>query len=98
VFGPAETLTELSGVQDFAPGDRIGTGTPAGCALSIPSPLVLRIVTFMGEKIRRRMFSEVQAKRSQYLKGGDIVENRIRTGDGVVDLGLQRNRVVEEVS
>ena len=38
VFGPAETLTELSGVHDLAPGDLLSTGTPAGCALSIPSP------------------------------------------------------------
>ena len=38
VFKPAETLSELSGVQDFYPGDLIATGTPAGCALAIPSP------------------------------------------------------------
>ena len=38
VYGPAETLSELSGVQDFAAGDLIATGTPAGCALSIPRP------------------------------------------------------------
>lgn len=73
VFRPVETLTEHSGVQDFAPGDLIATGTPAGCALSIPSALVLRIVTFMGEKFRWRMLGKVQAKRSQSLKSGDIV-------------------------
>jgi 2-keto-4-pentenoate hydratase/2-oxohepta-3-ene-1,7-dioic acid hydratase in catechol pathway len=98
VFGPAETLTELSGVQDFAPGDLIATGTPAGCALSIPSPLVLRVVSLMGESFRWRMFARVQAKRSQYLKGGDRVEARIRTADGAIDLGVQRNRIVEEVA
>ena len=38
VFGPAETLTELSGVQDLHVGDLLSTGTPAGCALSVPSP------------------------------------------------------------
>jgi hypothetical protein len=38
----------------------------------------------------------VQAKRSQYLKPGDVVEARIASGDGVIDLGVQRNRVVEE--
>jgi 2,4-didehydro-3-deoxy-L-rhamnonate hydrolase len=96
VFGPAETLTELSGVQDFAPGDLIATGTPAGCALSIPSPLALRIVTFLGDKFRWRMFAKVQAKRTQYLKGGDVVEARIRTEDCAIDLGVQRNRIVED--
>jgi exosome complex RNA-binding protein Rrp4 len=55
------------------------------------------IVTSMAEKFRWRMFSKVQAKRRQYLESGDVVEARIRTGDGVVDPGVQRNRVVEEV-
>jgi len=98
VYGHAETLTELSGVQDFAPGDLIATGTPAGCALSIPSRLALRIVTFIGEKFRWRMFAKVQARRTQYLKGGDVVEARIRTEDGAIDLGMQRNRIVEEAA
>jgi 2,4-didehydro-3-deoxy-L-rhamnonate hydrolase len=96
VFGPAETLSELSGVQDFAPGDLIATGTPAGCALSIPSPVALRVVSLFGEKVRWKMFLKVQAKRTQYLKVGDVVESRIRTEDGAIDLGLQRNRIVAE--
>jgi hypothetical protein len=45
-----------------------------------------------------RVVIEIADFYTRYLKGGDIVEDRIRTGDGVVDLGLQRNRVVEEVS
>ena len=96
VYGPAETLAEMSGVHDFAPGDLIATGTPAGCALSIPKPAVLRIVTLFGEAARWRMFGKVQAKRTQYLKTGDVVESRIRSLDGVIDLGVQRNLVVEE--
>jgi 2-keto-4-pentenoate hydratase/2-oxohepta-3-ene-1,7-dioic acid hydratase in catechol pathway len=98
VFGPAETLTELSGVQDFAPGDLIATGTPAGCALSIPSPVALRVVSLFGEKVRWKMFLKVQSKRRQYLKVGDLVESRIRTEDGAIDLGLQRNLIVAEVA
>ncbi|MFO1407873.1 MAG: fumarylacetoacetate hydrolase family protein [Steroidobacteraceae bacterium] len=98
VFGPAETLTELSGVHDLAPGDLIATGTPAGCALSIPKPVVLRIVSLFGDAVRWRMFGNVQAKRTQYLKAGDVVESRIRSADGSIDLGVQRNRVVEEAA
>jgi len=98
VFGPAETLAELSGVQDFAPGDLIATGTPAGCALSIPSPVALRIVSLFGEKVRWKMFLKVQAKRTQYLKVGDVVESRVRTEDGSIDLGVQRNRIVAEAT
>ena len=96
VHGPAETLAEMSGVHDFAPGDLIATGTPAGCALSIPKPAVLRIVGLFGEAARWRMFDKVQAKRAQYLKAGDLVESRIRSDDGTIDLGTQRNRIVDE--
>ncbi|WP_160286907.1 fumarylacetoacetate hydrolase family protein [Pseudomonas knackmussii] len=96
VYGPAETLSELSGVQDFEAGDLIATGTPAGCALSIPSPAKQRIGALLPERIKWQAFMKAQAERSQYLKAGDLVEASIRSVDGVIDLGTQRNRVVEE--
>ena len=96
VYGPAETLTELSGVQDLAPGDLIATGTPAGCALSIPSPAKQRIAALMPEATKWQLFLKAQEGRTQYLKYGDVVEARIRSADGVIDLGVQRNRVVGE--
>ncbi|RJF94426.1 DUF2437 domain-containing protein [Oleomonas cavernae] len=96
VYGPAETLTELSGVQDLYTGDLIATGTPAGCALSIPSPAKQKIGALLPEAVKWRAFMKVQAGRPQYLKGGDVVEARIASADGTIDLGLQRNRVVEE--
>ncbi|MDM4769167.1 fumarylacetoacetate hydrolase family protein [Solimonas sp. SE-A11] len=94
VYGPAETLTELSGVQDLEPGDLLATGTPAGCALSIPSPAKQKIGALLPEKKKWEIFMKVQAGRSQYLKPGDVVEASIRSADGRVDLGLQRNRIV----
>jgi 2,4-diketo-3-deoxy-L-fuconate hydrolase len=97
VYGPAETLTELSRVQDFDAGDLLSTGTPAGCALSVPSPAKQKIAQLLPEKKRWALFFEIQSKRSQYLKPGDIVEARIRSEDGRIDLGVQRNRVVAEV-
>jgi 2-keto-4-pentenoate hydratase/2-oxohepta-3-ene-1,7-dioic acid hydratase in catechol pathway len=96
VHGPAETLTELSGVQDLFPGDLLATGTPAGCALSIPSPLMQRIAALLPERMKWDAFMRVQAGRSQYLKPGDVVEASIKSTDGVIDLGVQRNRIVEE--
>jgi 2,4-didehydro-3-deoxy-L-rhamnonate hydrolase len=96
VFGPAETLTELSKVQDFAAGDLLSTGTPAGCALSVPSPMKQKLGALIPEKKKWQIFLEVQAKRTQYLKPGDVVEARIRSADGRLDLGVQRNRVVAE--
>lgn len=96
VYGPAETLTELSGVQDFEPGDLLATGTPAGCALSVPSPAKQKIGALLPEKKKWEIFFKVQSKRPQYLKPGDVVEASIRSADGRVDLGVQRNRIVAE--
>jgi 2-keto-4-pentenoate hydratase/2-oxohepta-3-ene-1,7-dioic acid hydratase in catechol pathway len=96
VYGPAETLTELSGVQDLFAGDLIATGTPAGCALSVPSPAKQKLGGLLPESRKWEIFLVLQAKRSGYLRTGDLVESRIRSRDGRIDLGVQRNRVVAE--
>ncbi|MGB8259292.1 MAG: fumarylacetoacetate hydrolase family protein [Terracidiphilus sp.] len=96
VYGPAETLTELSAVHDLNAGDLLSTGTPAGCALSVPSPLKQRIVALLPERMKWKMFLKIQSRRNQYLNPGDIVESRIATADGSIDLGVQRNRIVDE--
>ena len=96
VYGPAETLNELSGVQDLFAGDLLSTGTPSGCALSVPSPARQRIAALLPEATKWKMFMAIQAGREQYLKPGDMVEARIATADGAIDLGLQRNRIVDE--
>ena len=95
VYKPAETLTELSGVHDFAPGDLLSTGTPSGCALAVPSPMKQRIAGLLPEKVKWKVFMKIQAGRAQYLQPGDDVESRIRSTNGTIDLGVQRNRVVE---
>jgi len=94
VFGPAETLTELSGVQDLYAGDLLSTGTPAGCALSVPSPFKQRMGALLPEATKWAIFNKVQEGREQYLKAGDVVEARIQSPDGAIDLGVQRNKVV----
>jgi len=98
VNGPAQTLTELSAVHDLAPGDLIATGTPSGCALAVPSPFKQRLFAALPEATKWRLFFKVQARRTQYLKPGDVIESQIRSSDGVVDLGMQRNVVVEEAA
>ena len=95
VYGPAETLTELSNVHDLRTGDLIATGTPAGCALSVPSPGKQRVAALLPEARKWRIFMGVQAKRSQYLRPGDVVESRIASRDGTIALGVQRNVVVD---
>ncbi len=96
VFQPAETLSELSGVQDFAAGDLLATGTPSGCALAAPSPRIQRLMGLLPEKIKWRMFVNAQSKRKQYLQPGQTVTTSIRSDCGSIDLGTQSNAVVSE--
>lgn len=72
------------------------SGTPAGCALSVPSPAKQKIGAMLPEKKKWEIFSKVRSKRPQYLKPGQMVESSIRSADGRVDLGMQRNRIAEE--
>jgi len=39
------------------------------------------------------LFLKSQQRRSQYLKEGDLIESRIVSRDGVIDLGVQRHVV-----
>ena len=96
VHGPVATLNELAGLQDLYPGDLIATGTPAGCALAIPSPAKQKIGALLPEAKKWGMFLKAQAQRTQYLQRGQIVETSIRSADGVIDLGTQRNLVEVE--
>ncbi|MFN7953044.1 MAG: fumarylacetoacetate hydrolase family protein [bacterium] len=94
LFGPAATLTELSGLQDFAPGDVIATGTPGGVALAIPGAASRWVANLLPEPLRWKLFVRSQERSARYLRPGDVVTSRIRTPDGRLDLGEQRNRVV----
>lgn len=98
VYGPAETLTELSGIHDLRTGDLLATGTPAGCALIIPSPEKQRAAAQLTEAEKWRLFLKMQSERPQYLRAGDVVEASIASRDGSIDLGVQRNLVVDEAA
>jgi 2,4-diketo-3-deoxy-L-fuconate hydrolase len=98
VYGPAETLTELSGVQDLHIGDLLATGTPSGCALIIPTPEKQRAAAQLPEAEKWRLFLNLQAERTQYLQVGDVVEASIISHDRSINLGVQQNRVVAEAS
>ena len=83
-------------MQDFAAGDLIATGTPAGCALSLPSPGKQKFAALLPEAKKWALFHKVQAGRTQYLRPGQVVTAHIGTADGTIDLGTQRNEVVHE--
>ncbi|NPT58199.1 fumarylacetoacetate hydrolase family protein [Paraburkholderia elongata] len=98
VYGPVETLTELSAVHDLHAGDLLATGTPSGCALSIPSPEKQRAAAQLPEAEKWRLFLKMQEDRPQYLRAGDLVEAHIVSCDGAINLGVQRNVIVDEAA
>jgi 2,4-didehydro-3-deoxy-L-rhamnonate hydrolase len=97
VYGAAETLSELSHIQNLYAGDLLATGTPAGCALQVPSPAKQRLAALLPERTKWELFLKIQSRRRQYLKPGDVVEASICSTDGVINLGMQSNRVIEEI-
>ena len=93
-YKPAETLTELSELQDLAPGDLVVTGTPGGTAVKAPGALKMMIARLLPEGKRWEMFIKGALADPDYLKDGDQMLASARTGDGRIDLGLQHNRIV----
>jgi len=90
VFKPAETISELSTFANIAPGDVLLTGTPSGCALRVPPPMVRRILQLLPERKFWELFVSSQRRRPEYLKPGDAITATIRSADGRLDLGEQR--------
>ncbi len=95
IHKPAATLTELSGLQDWQAGDLVATGTPGGCALQAPPTPIRMIAQVAPALTRQKMIRRAAQGNPRRLKAGDIVETSIRTDDGKLDLGIQRNRVVK---
>lgn len=96
VFKPAESLSEFSLIQDFEPGDVVMTGTPSGCALGLPSPLLVRLMGLLPEAKKWGLFIKSQKRRPQYLKPQDVVESSIVSLDGKLNLGSQSHVIQGE--
>lgn len=95
LFKPHQTLTELSGLHDLHAGDLIATGTPAGCAARAPGKLPMFFARhFISDATKWKLFVGRGLKDPNYLQPNDVMELRIRTDDGRLDLGVQRNKVV----
>ena len=93
VFKPAETLSEMSQFVDFNAGDVLMTGTPSGCALSIPSPLLVKVATLLSEQKKWQIFIQKQKNNGRYLCIGDAVESSIKSSDGKINLGMQKHKI-----
>jgi len=94
-FKPPETLTELSSVQDFAEGDMLATGTPGGVAARAPGKLMMFLANLMPDAKKWEIFKKNGAKNPAFLKPGDVIQSRITTPDGALDLGTQTNKIVQ---
>ncbi|GAA2718600.1 fumarylacetoacetate hydrolase family protein [Actinocorallia aurantiaca] len=93
IVAPAKALTLLSCFQELDPGDVLLTGTPGGTALRSPGPLVEKIGALLPAHVKWKTFFKRQEANPAYLKDGDVVTARIRTDDGLLDLGEQRHSV-----
>jgi 2-keto-4-pentenoate hydratase/2-oxohepta-3-ene-1,7-dioic acid hydratase in catechol pathway len=95
IYQPHKTLTELSAMHDLQPGDLIATGTPAGCAARAPGKFVMWMMRHvLSDATKWRLFIQKGLSNPAYLQPGDTVTASIRTDDGTLDLGQQRNKVV----
>ena len=94
VHRPPATLTELSRLQDWEAGDLVATGTPGGCALQAPARPLALLAQVVSPARRQALVRRVAARNPRRLRPGDVIEASIRTDDGEIDLGVQRNTVV----
>lgn len=93
-YKPAETLTELSEIQDLGPGDLVVTGTPGGTAVKAPTKAKMFIARLLPDHKRWELFIKGALQDPDYLRDGDRILARARTADGSIDLGEQHNTVV----
>ncbi|GGU43708.1 fumarylacetoacetate hydrolase family protein [Lentzea flava] len=93
IYRPLEALRALTRFQRLDAGDLILTGTPVGTALSAPPKAVEKIAALLPAAVKWKLFFNGQAKNPKYLADGDVIEARVATGDGAIDLGTQRTKV-----
>ncbi len=97
-YKPAETLTELSEIQDLGPGDLVVTGTPGGTAVKAPGALKMFIARLLPDSKRWPMFIKGALQDPDFLKDGDRIHAVAKTADGVIDLGEHHNTIVAQAS
>lgn len=93
IIDPVSALNVLSGFQKLDAGDLLLTGTPGGTALSAPPKPIEILGALIPPHLKWKTFFRRQASNPRYLKDGDVVEVRIATDDGLIDLGRQRSQV-----
>lgn len=96
IHRPAPTLTQIASFADMRAGDCLLTGTPGGVLAGSSLKVALSILTnFTNDRRRREQFTKAQLARERFLQPGDVLELSIKSADGLIDLGLQRNTVAD---
>ena len=90
IYRPLRALQELTRFQRMDVGDLLLTGTPVGTALSAPPKPIEVIGHLLPPALKWKAFFKSQSKNAKYLHDGDVVEARVATDDGAIDLGIQR--------
>ena len=93
ITGPVAALNILTGFQALSPGDLLLTGTPGGTALKAPAKPAQILAGLLPAHLKWKAFFSRQAANPDYLHHGDVVELRIATPDGAIDLGRQRTMI-----
>lgn len=93
IYSPLETVRTLTRFQRVDPGDLLLTGTPGGTALTAPAKPIELIGGLLPPHVKWKTFFKRQSNNPKYLHDGDVVETSVRSGDGTLDLGTQRNVV-----
>lgn len=93
IYRPLAALRALSLFQRLDPGDLLLTGTPVGTALSAPPKPVEILGSLLPPATKWKLFFQRQERNPRYLRDGDVIEARVATDDGAIDLGTQRTAV-----
>ncbi len=92
---PPASLTQLASFMAMRAGDCLLTGTPGGVVFKMSRKTGWAIMTNLKNSIKRRdKVRRSQLEQNSYLQAGDKLELSIKSADGYVDLGTQRNTVV----
>jgi len=96
IHKPPKTLTDISQFSNMNMGDCILTGTPGGVigGSSLKTGLAI-LMNFKNDKKRRAKFISAQKARATFLQPGDFLELEIKSHDGSINLGTQRNMIAE---
>ena len=92
IHRPPKTIAELSTFTKLNAGDCILTGTPGGVLLQKGLKTGLAIMLNMGnDKKRREKLVAAQKGNVKFLESGDVLELEIKSPDGSLNLGRQKN-------